>query len=233
MYDIGLFLWQSQKLTSKAMCAIKQVKKPSGACAQKLAELYPASKHTPVKRLGEAFDPLQECVALPFKKAKKSSRVKPVTLEFIILPHSYSLVLPKGKKRQQLKTEGRVKYIPIKRTMSPLQLRNAIVSGFNHLNVDSWEFLEASGGKLVKCENQDLGGDIVQRRGAVYLIEKVCRSIHMLHVHSLNVCAGVHTSILMSCVIIGEWERANLVLGLDDIYIYMYRRCSTQSHWSI
>ena len=36
----------------------KASKKPSGACAQKLAELYLASKHTPVERLGEAFNPL-------------------------------------------------------------------------------------------------------------------------------------------------------------------------------
>ena len=122
----------------KPMCAIKQVKSHQVPVPRSLLNcIQPASilqSKDLVKHLIRS-----RSVARPFKKAKKSSRVEPVTLEFIILAHSYSLVLPKCKKRQQLMTEGRVKCIPIKRTMSPLQLCNAVVSSFNHLNVESWK----------------------------------------------------------------------------------------------
>ena len=109
--------------------------------------------NTPVKRLGEAFDPLQDCVALTAKK-KKSARVKPISVEVIILPKSHPLILPRGMKRHNLIKEGRVETLQIKRTMSSLQLRNATVAGFQHLKVKEWDVLAVRGGKLVKCENQ-------------------------------------------------------------------------------
>lgn len=102
---------------------------------KKLAELYPASKQTPVKQLGAAFDPLQECVALPAKRMKKSTKIKPVCVEVfvlppLILPKGKDLILPRGKKRQELIRDGRSKTLQIKRTMSPPQLHNSIVCGF-------------------------------------------------------------------------------------------------------
>lgn len=157
---------------------MKRIVKPSGPCVKKLAELYPASKQTPVKQLGMAFDPLQECVALPAKRMKKSTKIKPVCVEVFvlpppILPRGKDLILPRGKKRQEMIRDGRVKTLQIKRTMSPLQVRNCIILGFKHLNLQTWEFLGVSGGKLVKLDNQTLGGELVDRRGALYLQEKV------------------------------------------------------------
>lgn len=152
---------------------MKRVVKPSGPCMKKLAELYPTSKEVPVKRLNEAFDPLQECVALPAKKKKKAARVKPVSLEVVMVPHTHPLSLPKGKRRKQLLKSGRVKTIQVSRTMSPLQLRNSIVVGFRHLNLQSWQYLETNNGKLFVSDEQNPGGDILSRRGALYLQEKV------------------------------------------------------------
>ena len=108
--------------------ALDKVKKPSAATARKLAQLYPSSKHVPVKRL--RFDPMQECIALPAKKAKKAARIKPVTLEIVVPPTSQSLVLPRGKHRQHLASRGRVKNIQFKRTMSPVQIKNVICTNF-------------------------------------------------------------------------------------------------------
>ena len=165
---------QSGKLTAKALGALKRISKPSGPCVKKLAELYPTSKALPIKRLGEAFDPLQECTALSAMKKKKSSRVKPVSVEVVIVPRLHPLILPKGKKRQQLVHDGRVKTLQLKRTMSSLQLRNAILVGFQHICLQSWQFLEVSGGKLLRCDDQNPSGEIIQRRGAIYLMEEVC-----------------------------------------------------------
>lgn len=114
---------------------MKRIIKPSSPCVKKLAELYPASKQTPVKQLGAAFDPLQECVALPAKRMKKSTKIKPVCVEVfvlppLILPKGKDLILPRGKKRQELIRDGRSKTLQIKRTMSPPQLHNSIVCGF-------------------------------------------------------------------------------------------------------
>ena len=53
--------------------------------------------------------------------------------------------------------------------MSPVQIRNLIVSNFAHLELKAWEFLEVKGGKLEKSDCQQLGGEVCQRRGAVYL----------------------------------------------------------------
>ena len=164
--------FQSQRLTSRAIKALQKVKRPSASTVQKLAKLYPSSR-APVKRLTDTFDPLQECVALPAKRAKKSVRVKPVTLEVIVLPPSESLVLPRGKQRHQLATSGRVKNLQFKRTMSALQVRNTIISNFANLSLTSWEFLDVRGGKLEKSDSQQPGGEICQRRGAVYLKEQV------------------------------------------------------------
>ena len=159
---------QSERLTSIALKALQKVKQPSASTVQKLAKLYPSSK-APVKRLADAFDPLQECVALPAKKAKKAARVKPITLEVIVLPPSQPLILPRGKQRQQLATNGRVRSVQFKRTMSPLQIRNMIVSSFAHLSLKAWYYLDVKGDKLEKSDCQQPGGEMCQRRGAVYL----------------------------------------------------------------
>ena len=98
--------------------------------------------------------------------------MKPVTLEVIFLPSAQSLVLPRGKQRQQLAASGRVKSVQFKRTMSALQVRNVIISNFSSLGLQlqSWEFLDVKGGKLGRSECQEPGGDVIcQRRGAVYL----------------------------------------------------------------
>ena len=95
--------------------------------------------------------------------------MKPVTLDVIVLPPWKSLILPRGKQRQQLAANGRVKSVQFKRTMSPQLVRNTIISNFANLSLKSWESLDVKGGKLEKSDCQQPGGEICQRRGAVYL----------------------------------------------------------------
>ena len=114
-----------------AIESLKKVKQPSSSTVAKLAKLYPSSSSRPMRRLADTFDPLQECVALPAKKAKKAACVKPVTVDVIVLPASHSMIVPRGKQRHTLANSGRVKNVQFKRTMSSLQVKNAIVKIFD------------------------------------------------------------------------------------------------------
>lgn len=160
-----------------AIESLKKVKQPSSSTVAKLAKLYPSSSSRPMRRLADTFDPLQECVALPAKRAKKAARVKPVTVEVIVLPASHSMILPRGKQRHTLANSGRVKNVQFKRTMSFLQVKNVIVSSFPNLNMTTWEFLEVRGGKLEKSTSQEPAGEICQRRGAIYIKQQVLTAL--------------------------------------------------------
>ena len=133
--------------------------------------MFPASKTVPLKR-PDVFDPLEDCVALPAQKKKKGSRIKPINVKVIVMPKNLSSTVPKGNKRQKLVEEKRVEMIELKRTMSADEVVTKIHSGFTHLQLTKWEYLEINGGRLVRASNQNLGGEIVDRRGALYIREK-------------------------------------------------------------
>ena len=139
---------------------------------KKLKELYPTSKHIPVRPLS-AFDPLQECIALPAKRMKKATRFKTVLAEVVVLPICYPLVLPKGKRRQELMKSGHIKNVQMKRNWSSLEVKRSIDVTFKGIGLRSWNFLEMSGGKLVLMADQCPGGEILQRRGSLYIQELV------------------------------------------------------------
>ena len=98
--------------------------------------------------------------------------MKPVSIKVFLVPTCGTLVLPKGKKRQELIEEKRVEVIQIKRTMSPAQVHQSIVCGFRHLKLHCWEYLDVDGGHLKLSANQSPGGEIVDRRGGLYIREK-------------------------------------------------------------
>ena len=58
--------------------------------------------------------------------------------------------------------------------MSPSQIYESIHNAFKHLKLLScWEYLEAVGGQLIVSAIQNpAGGEIVDRRGALYIREK-------------------------------------------------------------
>ncbi len=153
------------------MTSLNRIRKPSDTSAKKLANLFPESKSVRLKRPNDAFDPLEYCVALPAHKKKKSSKVKPVAVNVIVVP-KFASTLPKGKKRQKLVDERRVEKIQLKRTMSPCEVRSSITRGFMHLHLVEWEYLELNGGKLISATNQDQSGELVDRRGSLYIREK-------------------------------------------------------------
>ena len=72
----------------------------------------------------------------------------------------------------KLTEEKRIEAVVLKRTMSPSQVSASILSAFKHQNLTSWEYLDVNGGQLVMSTNQEPGGEIVERRGALYIREK-------------------------------------------------------------
>ncbi|XP_064391762.1 uncharacterized protein LOC135339554 isoform X2 [Halichondria panicea] len=162
---------ESRSVTSKAVSGLKRISKTSGACAKVLATIFPSTKSVPPKDLN-VFDPLDDCVAQSAQNKKKSTRVKSISVKVILVPGCSTLVLPKGRKRLKLIADKRIEAIEIKRSMSPADVQNRIKRGFKHLNLQNWEYLVADAGKLSVSTNQAPGGEIVDRRGGLYIREK-------------------------------------------------------------
>ncbi len=163
---------QSNKATSDAMLNLKEIKNPRNVCVESLRTMFPITKQTIRKR---PFDPQRECVNLAAQKKKKAvsgcARVKPVTVQAVMLTKDAPLILPKGKRQSTLADGRRINTIMVKRAASPLELRNAIMRVFDHCQLASFQYLEASGGILTISKNQNPGGEVVDRRGALYLRE--------------------------------------------------------------
>ena len=115
----------------KAQSIIARVKKPTEAEAKALASCFPSTT-TRKRSLEPSFDLSADCVALPQQKKKKSTsqgRLKLTTLTVVVMK-KYERAIPRGKRRQQLSSEGRVRPVKLSRSMSPLQVKNAILCAF-------------------------------------------------------------------------------------------------------
>lgn len=113
------------------MCT--RVKKLSPADAA-LHQLFAASS-TPRKHLN-TFDPTRECVALAQKKKKKAARVKPNKLTIIALQEQdVKRRIPRGKYMQSLATEDRVQKLEFHRNMTPLEVQNILIRGFQSIQL--------------------------------------------------------------------------------------------------
>ena len=78
-------------------------------------------------------------------------------------------MLPKEKKGMKLSEEKRVQSVIPKRNMTPSQVK---VSFLDTYKLSTFEYLNADGGQLVTSTNQEPGGEIVEKRGALYTWEK-------------------------------------------------------------
>lgn len=145
---------------------MSSLKKPTGACAKALTQLFPSTKHQKLK----SFDPTQECVALPQQQKKKASRVsKSISVQVVVLPNQASLIVPKGRKRKLLSSGDRVKTIELKRSDSPHVVRSTILHAFQDLS--DFEYLTINGGTLAVSSEQSPNGEVVGRRGSLYIRE--------------------------------------------------------------
>ena len=63
------------------------------------------------------------------KKSASQGRLKLTTLTVVVMK-KYERAIPRGKRCQQLSSEGRVRPVKLSRSMSPLQVKNAILRAF-------------------------------------------------------------------------------------------------------
>ena len=131
-----------------------------------LARMFPSSRSAPKKR---SFDPTADCLALPAQKKKKAFRAKPSNVTVVMMPE-FRHDVPKGKRRADLKKANRIQVVQLSRSMSPQQVKNAIVKAFKR---ERWTVLECSQqGILSRSCSQSLDGkSAVSRKGSLYLCE--------------------------------------------------------------
>ena len=84
----------------------------------------------------------------------------------------YSSTIPKGKRREQLTSTGRILSLRFSRSMSNLEVKNQIIRAFQ---VSEFVVLEcdSTGHNLIRAADQKIDGEtVVDRKGALYLCEK-------------------------------------------------------------
>ena len=122
-----------------------------------------------------SFDPTEDSLSDFSKQKKKKFRSKPSSVTVVAMEY-FKTNIPRGKRREQLKNDGRIKAILVQRDMSSKQVRNAIKQGFSDKKLATWTYLRCgSDGLLNVSESQSLsGGDVISKfsKGSLYLCER-------------------------------------------------------------
>ncbi len=154
----------------------KQLCTPSKLEAHALKGLFPLSSYGG-KRQSHPFDPTSVSYASSSQKKKKAANTPGrATNVQVMLVKNFISNIPRGKYRNELKGEGRVQTIQFKRSMSTLEVKNQIVRAFRNIdNLQEWEYLQTDTNHLHVAKNQEMdGNDVINRKGFLYLSEKVC-----------------------------------------------------------
>jgi hypothetical protein len=94
-----------------------------------------------------------------------------VSLQVLVLKN-FMFSIPRGKHRKDLDRAGRIQSLQFKRLMTVEQSRNVILHGFRALGISDFTVAD---NWLVVSTNQQLDGlAIINRKGSLYLCEKVC-----------------------------------------------------------
>ena len=165
------------------------MKRPSNSQAEALRKLFPSAK----------FNPQAECVAkMAHDKKKKFKPAYKVSVKWssvtIVMLKKYQTRIPRGDYRQHLIEKDRVKKVDLNRLMTPLEVKNKILSTFE---CDDYTILEcAKGGYLLKRDNNEelTSHQAIDRRGALYLCEKPFKLVCFLPSTSTpDLCDCEHT----------------------------------------
>ena len=116
------------------------------------------------------------------KKKKKAAVTpgRPCKIEVVLLPKVFHVV-PKRDPRKQLITEGRVKTLMFRRSMSAVEVRNVIIRGFVEFKLREWVYFKNSqNNRLTVSQDEFLGKDVVDRKGSLYICEKVINFEHCM-----------------------------------------------------
>ena len=109
-----------------AQVLAKKLCKPSTLETKALKELFPAASYGG-KRQTRPFDPTSECCASSSQKKKKAANAQGrVTNVQVMLLKDYIPNIPRGKFRNELKSQGRVQTLQFRRSMSPLEMHSGV-----------------------------------------------------------------------------------------------------------
>ncbi len=94
----------------------------------------------------------------------------------LMLLKSYITNIPRGKYRNELKSQGRVQTMQFKRSMSSLEVKNQIRRGFRQVSdLNDWVYLRTDSNHLqiANTTQEFTGDDVINRKGFLYLSQKV------------------------------------------------------------
>ncbi len=141
-----------------------------------IGNLFPSGK-----RSSHPFDPTSDSCAESAQKEKKAANAQGrVTNVQVVMLHSFTPNLPRGKCRADLKKDGGIQTLQFRRSMTPLQVQNQIIRGFQSIaDLHAWTVLESSYNRLAAAKKQMIDGeDVINRKGCLYLCQKpkaVCK----------------------------------------------------------
>ncbi len=143
--------------------------------AEELKKLFPQSFKRTIQ-----FDPMSNLEGLPDKKKKKKgSTSSGRTLKLTVCRlRKLSTIIPRGKARTLLKSDGRIVDVFIARAMSAQMVKDIINRAFHGLEHSTeWKLLETGqDNQLEVAINQAPDGNVIcSRRGCIYIVDdEVC-----------------------------------------------------------
>ena len=155
----------------KAVDLCKELGAPSSVEISELSRLF--SESSSGRKHPASVALVSESPALAQLKKKKSV-IRPVSRGVVVFP-AFSGRIPPKPQKQSLVSEGRVKTLIFKRTMSAVQVRNVIIRGFPEIQkIYPFKLLKAcKNNKLEISEPEPTGEDVCSQRGTVYIYQSV------------------------------------------------------------
>ena len=159
--------------------------------SQKVKKHLPSAISGVVRHPALVFDPTKEsAVAVNKRKA-----VKPVYLTVMaITGHTYSI--PRGKHERKALKEGREQKIQITRVMTSQEVKQAILSSYQHLGIDDYEVLESERNKRLSLAKE-------QSPDGVSLVEGIDKGKAVLYIYPKKhseVCSHKLFHSLLCCI---------------------------------
>lgn len=107
-----------------------------------MRQLFPSSSSSLAKRprLSEAFDPTRPCIASQQKSKKKAVHMKPSKVSVIVVQDA-SKGIARGKYCKELQQSECIGKIELWRSMSVIQVKDAIIRSFSHLPLETFTYL--------------------------------------------------------------------------------------------
>lgn len=170
------------------------MKKPSKELASTLRKLFPSSSSSTKRK---SFDPSDDCVFVSQQKKKKAARVKPTLITLMLIKHRCRGV-PRGKYKNDLIEKDMCIKVPLLRSMTSDQVRDALLSKVTtHAEYVDYELLQCVGQRLVEAPEQlpcgsDIVDDAAKRKGNVVYVHPIKKAVQ-LEVCFLHSCIIMHS----------------------------------------